>query len=79
MITVSADSSASSSSSPVCTESVSLGIVSTIVVVSTSNIDTRGPHWHNKLLPSGVHYKKLYDIMEFYFILFTQLQAWAQN
>lgn len=55
VITVSAVSSSSSSSSPVFTDSVRLGIVSTIVVVSTSSIDTRGPHWHNKLLPSGVH------------------------
>lgn len=48
VITESVVSSSSSSSSPVFTDSERLGIVSTKVVVSTSNIDTRGPHWHSK-------------------------------
>lgn len=44
VITESVASSSSSSSSPVFTDSERLGIVSTKVVVSTSNTDTRGPH-----------------------------------
>lgn len=55
VITESVHSSSSSSSSPVLTDPVRWGMVSTTVVVSVSNIDTRGPHWHNKLWPSGVH------------------------
>jgi len=54
-ITESVLSSSSSSSSPVLTDSVRLGMVPANVVVSIFNIDTLGPHWHNKLWPSGVH------------------------